>query len=433
MNRIFTLTILVISSFFTAEASIMVGTGVCDLTPPIGTPSAGYAQRFGRGMVGVHDPLLATAVLIQNGKKQVAFIGVDHLGFDEEMVQEIKKEVHNNKRLKRCEVFISSSHTHSGGGAFMDIPIVGYMLAGKFDQEIRKFYIDQTVRAIQKASEDMVPARIGFGSELVNGISHYRADWPQNVTPPNRLYVIKITSLSGEPLCVLFNFALHPTTLGNGNYLFSADFVGAARKELMNTVGMGVIPIYINGAQAELIPVKGDCFDEWENCNTIGKILAKSVNKLWDTIETDSEVEISTKLFPYTFEVAANPIGLKLPLNNYKSELNLILFNREHAILTVPGELSCVYDELLSQYAQNLGYGSVAFFGLTNDAHGYIITPQAWEHKTKESQLSFGGKLYGEKVMAMMMQLLKDLAPVDVEKKQSQKRTNLALTPYNRR
>ena len=265
----------------------------------------------------------------------------------------------------------------------------------------------------------MVPARIGFGSELVNGISHYRADWPQNVTPPNRLHVIKITSRSGEPLSVLFNFALHPTTLGSGNHLFSADFVGTVRKELMNSIGMKVIPIYINGVQAELIPVKGDCLDEWENCNTIGKILATSVNNLWDTIKTDSEVEIFTKSFPYTFEVAANPIGLKLPLNNYESELNLIVFNKEHAILTVPGELSCVYDELLYQYAQNLGYRSVAFFGLTNDAHGYIITPEAWEHKTKESQLSFGGKLYGEKITAMMKQLLTHTVPVDVEKKQS--------------
>jgi len=123
---------------------------VCDITPPLGTPSAGYAKRFGRSMIGIKDPLLATTVLIQSGEKQIAFCGVDNLGFDNAMVQEIKKKVQSYEQLRQCKVFISSSHTHSGGGGFMDIPVVGYMLAGGFDPKIRQFYINQTVKAMME-------------------------------------------------------------------------------------------------------------------------------------------------------------------------------------------------------------------------------------------------------------------------------------------
>lgn len=52
------------------SASITVGVGKRDITPPVGTPSAGYIKRNGEGMQGVHDPLLAIALFIDNGEKK---------------------------------------------------------------------------------------------------------------------------------------------------------------------------------------------------------------------------------------------------------------------------------------------------------------------------------------------------------------------------
>src|SRR4051812_42596849 len=75
------------------RAELRVGYGVGEITPPAGTPSAGYGDRMGRGMKGVHDPLLSTAVVIDNGEKKLAFCGVDHLGMFYKMIQEIKEGV----------------------------------------------------------------------------------------------------------------------------------------------------------------------------------------------------------------------------------------------------------------------------------------------------------------------------------------------------
>ena len=69
------------------------GSGEGNITPPAGTPSAGYGNRLGRGMTGIHDPLLARALVLDDGNKTIALVGVDHLGYNSAMVQAVKKAV----------------------------------------------------------------------------------------------------------------------------------------------------------------------------------------------------------------------------------------------------------------------------------------------------------------------------------------------------
>ncbi|HJQ69499.1 MAG TPA: hypothetical protein VKA70_11020, partial [Blastocatellia bacterium] len=60
----------------------MAGVGKSDITPTIGTPLAGYGARMGRPSTGVHDATEARALIIDNGEQKIAFVSVDHLGFD---------------------------------------------------------------------------------------------------------------------------------------------------------------------------------------------------------------------------------------------------------------------------------------------------------------------------------------------------------------
>lgn len=81
-------------------AILNVGIGKSDLTPANNVPSAGYKERKGEGMEGVHDPLLALALFIDNGEKKIVLCSVDHLGFTHEMVQAIVEKVHLSLGLK---------------------------------------------------------------------------------------------------------------------------------------------------------------------------------------------------------------------------------------------------------------------------------------------------------------------------------------------
>ncbi len=392
-------------------ANINVGIGKADITPSIGTPSAGYTERKGEGMQGIHDPLLAIALFIDNGEKQIALCSVDHLGFTYEMVQEITQKIHSHPELKGCEIFIASSHTHSGGGAYLNIPVLGASLAGTYSPQTTQFYIDQTVEAILQAYHHQVPAKLGTGYGKAKTLSQYRGLWPKDIIPLDDVTIIKVTHLDDTPLAVLFNYPVHPTVLKSQNRLFSADFVGYARNHLQSSLGSNVCSIYFNGAQGDIIPVVFNENDRFDACDNLGKSLAETVKKIWDETITDDSLQIDTQKDSYAFKPQATPFGLALPVDVYKSEMNLIVFNQTHAFITIPGELSCLYDKRLKDVGKRLGFSHVSIFGLTNDAHGYIILPESWQHKTFESGLSFGGENYGDITEKRAETLLNTFSP----------------------
>ena len=384
-----------------AYSDISVGFSRRDITPPINTPSAGYVKRQGCGMTGIHDPLLATALSIKTDDHFVVFCSVDHLGFLYEMVQAVSQIVKTTPGLEKCEIFLGSSHTHSGGGAFLNIPVIGCALAGTFDREITAFYIHQTARAIIEATKNMQPAKIGIGYGNAEWLATYRATYPLDQKPVGDIALIKITTPDDRPLACLFNFAVHPTLLTWENRLFSADFVCDARLAIQTRLGHHVIPLFFNGAQADINPaptferVKLLPFDKTAR---MGRALAKEVIKLWENTPTSSNLTLTTKKHTYTFDVKQHKSQPPLPIQSYRSELNLIVLNKKHAFLTIPGELSCIYDRRLKAFGKDLGFTNVSILGLTNDAHGYIITPEAWNHHTAESYKCWGGANYGEEI-----------------------------------
>ena len=394
-------------------ATINVGVGKTDITPSIGTPSAGYAERKGEGMQGVHDPLLAIALFIDNGEKQIALCSVDHLGFTYEMVQKITRKIHCHPKLEACEIFIASSHTHSGGGAHLNIPVLGAYLAGTYNPETTQFYIDRTTEAILQAYNCQIPAKIGIGYGKAKTLSHYRGLWPKNILPLDDVTIIKVTHLDDTPLAVLFNYPVHPTVLQSQNRLFSSDFVGYARNHLQSFLGSNVYTIYFNGAQGDIVPVISNENDRFDACANLGESLAESVKEIWDITMTDDTLHIDTKKESYSFKPQATPFGLVLPIDIYKSEMNVIVFNRVHAFITIPGELSSLYDRRLKDIGKKLDFSHVSIFGLTNDTHGYIILPESWQHETQESGLSFGGKDYGDITEKRAETLLKSLSPLN--------------------
>lgn len=213
---------------------------------------------------------------------------------------------------------------------------------------------------------------------------------------PSEVTIIKATRLDDSPLAVLFNYPLHPTVLDGSNFLFSADFVGFAREHIRELIGDNVEAIYFNGAQAEILPkVSESTFDQ---CEVIGSSLAQTVFNIWNGTETSSEMILETENVKYSFIPAQTPFGIKIPLDSYETEINLIVFNGKDAFVTISGELSCAYELRFKEKGNALGFAHLSILGLVNDAHGYIILPEAWRRKTKESYLSFGGENYGDVV-----------------------------------
>jgi hypothetical protein len=144
----------------------------------------------------------------------------------------------------------------------------------------------------------------------------------------------------------------------------------------------------------------------------MGKILADEAKRVWDATETSDSVKIETKNHPYDVRPQPTTGGFTRPGGESQmSELNAIVFNDRDAFITIPGEMSCIYDADIKRFGHWLGFNQVSILGLTNGAHGYIITPESWRHRIYESTLSFGGELYGDRIENMVYALLHELEP----------------------
>ncbi len=388
------------------SAELKVGVATADITPPSGTPSAGYEKRKGAPMHGVHDLLLATAMVMDTGSSKIVFCSVDNLGIPQKLIEKVKIDIQKQlPAFSGASFFIGSSHTHSGGGSYFDVPLVGELLAGPYDEKIAQKYVDGIVEAIVTASNALEHALVGVGYCKLEGISDYRAKWPERCTLENDLAIIKVVKPDGSPLAVLFNFALHPTVLKADNMLFSSDFVGFARDELQNKL-KGVVSLYFNGAQAEIIPSESTD-SSFLRAGSIGKRLASAVVELWGSTKVYDSLDLQVYRHTYSFTPVATPFGLTVPLDTYPTELSLLVVNKSDVFVAVPGELSCVYNSQLKCEAAKLGFSHLSVLGLVNDAHGYILLPEAWHAKTMESGLSFGGEFYGRDVHAKIVDMLR--------------------------
>src|SRR5437763_93161 len=292
LRTVLTVTLLILcgAASARAQARLLAGTGKADITPPIGTPLAGYGARLGKPSTGVHDPTEARALILDSGAEKIAFLSVDHLGFDHAMVERIRDLVYKATNLAPDHLLVMSSHTHSGGGAYLEpFPI----LAGRYDAKVRDAYSERAAQAVITANQTMKAARIAFGAGEARGISRFRSTWPPNGPVDPEVGVIRVDAAdTGRPMAVLMNFAAHPTVVSDKNFEFSADYVYYARRALEQMIGGEVMAIFANGAQGTVAPRAFQGKDEFQRAENVGTILAAEVFKVTLMVTPQDAVDI---------------------------------------------------------------------------------------------------------------------------------------------
>src|SRR5215207_7162558 len=90
-----------------------VGFGVSGITPAIGIGGTGsYKPRV---MSGVHDPLLASACVIDDGATVAALVGIDAGVIMRATADAAAAIIAERTGIPRDNVVIGASHTHQGG------------------------------------------------------------------------------------------------------------------------------------------------------------------------------------------------------------------------------------------------------------------------------------------------------------------------------
>ncbi len=255
------LTLAMLAAPWSADAAepapLKVGAAKVDITP---TSLNGFYSVWATRFDGVRDPIYARAVVIDNGTFSAALVSTDLVEFGDSSA--LRKRVERELGIPADHVIITASHDHNA-------PRAGPITPGTSSANGRPYsppaYIklvdDRIIEALRKAKASAQPGRVGVGAGRadinVNRQGYNGRGWggadlegPSDKT----VWVVKFESLSGEPIAILMNYAVHSVVAGPGNRLVTGDLAGAAQRVVEQHYGDKVVALWTMGPAGDQNP-----------------------------------------------------------------------------------------------------------------------------------------------------------------------------------
>ncbi len=225
-----------IQAIYAQEGSIAKGSENPEKTFKAGAATANITPFLGGGIVGnwntptatyVHDELRTRCLVLDDGETKLAFIIVDNIGLERELIDETKRLIQEESGIPREHILVSAIHNHSSVSA-----------RGTPFNEYQNFLIRRMVDVVRIALVNLAPAQIGwgvgnvpehvfvrrwkmqpgtpinnpFGGEDKVVMNPGRGEWdllePAG-KPDTEVSFISLKSLTGKPIALLANYSLH--------------------------------------------------------------------------------------------------------------------------------------------------------------------------------------------------------------------------------
>lgn len=230
--------------------SLSASTGEVDLAPPAGVWMSGFSGRV-LPSTGVHDSIMARALLLDDGCARLAIVSCDLLGLTPLAVAQLRDRIarQTGGTVAADSVMIACTHTHSGPAS---LPMRGVM--GCVDGPWLRNASRKIVELVAGLARTLRPARLAVGRTTLGGVGFNRQDPTQPVD--EELIAVAVDALDGEratPIATLAAYATHAVVLGPANLLLSGDFPGAAARAL--AAARGGIGLFLQGASGDVDPV----------------------------------------------------------------------------------------------------------------------------------------------------------------------------------
>jgi hypothetical protein len=220
-------------------AAIRAGFGKSDITPRVGCAMGGYRNRISPS-VGVHDPLLSRALVVEGDDALWALSANDLLELMPPTVALVRDKVSARVPIERENIHVSAVHTH----------------AAHYDRDPQDWdppLADRIAAAIVWAYENRLPARTGGGLGRLDGWSINRRFLDRPVDPG--VGILRIDDLEGNPLGAVVNWGCHAAVLGHDNLLISADFPGVMSRTVEERLGGESVALFVNGGAGDVNPL----------------------------------------------------------------------------------------------------------------------------------------------------------------------------------
>ncbi len=269
---------------------MQVGFARTDVTPAIGKEVPGsLSKRFG---TTIHDPLYASAMVVDDGTTRVALVGLDNLSVKRSVVEGARKIIEETCGIPAGNVMVGASHTHNGG------PCVG-ALEEEFEQaenrelclelmrtshtapdpcyleELKSQIAGAVIMADQRKQDAMLHVGSGCESSVAfnrrfimkdgNQMTHPGKGNPDIVEPAGpvdpEVGVLSAWATDGTFLGAVVNFTCHGTVFSGG---ISSDWIYPMRETITQATNPDAIVVFLNGACGDVTQVNNQSMQESE-------------------------------------------------------------------------------------------------------------------------------------------------------------------------
>lgn len=281
------------SSHGSTVGGFTAGWGSRSITPPPGTPLAGFGARKGKPSTGVHDELFVKALAVSDGMDTAVIVGADMLIVPENIAELVRAHVSQQTPLTANEILFSASHTHSGPGAFAP-GLASRIANGPYDRKVRDFLAGAFTNAIVEAYRSLEPAKVTHGS--VDAPEYIKNRTRRDGRVDSELSYMLIEQQDGDR-CFVISYSAHPTILGADNMRFSGEYPGFLMRHV--TEQMGAEAIYLGGAVGSMGPRPPERDDPFERSRAMGEALADTVlGAVVDAPRFKDKVDVASVGFP---------------------------------------------------------------------------------------------------------------------------------------
>jgi hypothetical protein len=397
------------------------------------SPPMDIEMRSSPAIENIHDELHARCLVLDDGENRIAFVVVDIIGLNRDLIDEAKRIIHEENDLPPENVMVSATHTHSMARASGPQPFDDY----------QKFVIRRIADAARKAIYNLEPARIGWGVGSVPEHVFVRRWFMKPGSPvpnpyggedkvmmnPGRLNpnivkpagepdpevsIISVQSIDGKPIALFANYSLHYVG-GVPRGHISADYFAAFADRIQELLGADrndppFVGIMSNGTSGDVnninYAVPGHNYPPYARMKVVADDVAREVMRVYNKINHHDWAGIQSKqqeltlkvrkpdskMIKHAREVLAGPDKRVGPHGSSK-HYNEGLLNRldmpdnvdillqsfkigDLAIATIPFE---TFAEIGLEIKAKSKFKPTFTVSLANGSYGYLPTPRQHE------------------------------------------------------
>lgn len=372
-------------------AELCLGIGRAEITPPVGTPLAGYSKRRGDPSTGIEAPLFARAIALRQGETTAVIVSAEILIITDHLYAAVTAALHERYGAAPEAVLLTATHTHAGPGAYGQ-RFVEQISMGRYDAAVFEQLVDGIATAVGQALHDVQPVRVGYGQATIPALVSNRrqADGVADAA----LHVVGFQRADGQWRAFIVNGAAHPTTLGSDNMMLSGDYPGVVMRAVEATCpgGMCVFTVSSLGDQRPVIAEKNLATLQAYGLRIAGAVSQALESWSW---QEDPRLAIAAQTMP--LPRARVRLGwLKLPrllsqalLHDRSTSVTVVRLG-DGLLIGYPGEPTASVGLQLQQRLAQRGWQSIVL-ALTHEYIGYVVSAEEYAEDSYEAKMSFFG------------------------------------------